>query len=287
MLNQKPEYMEFLKSWEENPKNRVVEVMPLSLDIELTNRCDLKCDMCPFHGKDALYWQEPYDMDFDLYKKIIKEGVAKGLKSVKLNFGGEPLLYEKLELAVHFAKELGVLHVRLNSNGLTLTRVMSVRLIVAGLDMFILSDYGIDYQVRNATALQATKQLFNKDNPILRVKTDNPEKWEGIADEIETPKYYDYHTVETDLESSGFECEMPWQRMLILADGTACRCSCGMLMIDKMFGNVWSTSIEELWGSRYMNYLRFCHDNHRSELVEACTVCPYRVEEIAKARLKK
>ena len=42
--NQEPRYLEYRRRWMENPRNFVVEDFPIHLDIEATNRCNLK--MC-------------------------------------------------------------------------------------------------------------------------------------------------------------------------------------------------------------------------------------------------
>ena len=100
------EYQEYRKNWEEYPKKCFVSRFPLHLDIELTNRCNLNCKFCPYHSEDAPFKPNIYeDMDFEMYKQIIDEGSKKGLKAVKLNYRGEPLLYDKLPEAIKYAKD--------------------------------------------------------------------------------------------------------------------------------------------------------------------------------------
>jgi hypothetical protein len=71
-------------------------------------------------------------MDFSLYEKLISEGAKNGLKSVKLNFLGEPLLYPRLRDMVALAADSG-LWVMLNTNAVALTEKMSRDLLLAGL----------------------------------------------------------------------------------------------------------------------------------------------------------
>lgn len=64
---------------------------PLSVYIELTNRCNYACDMCPLKKSQI----PQVDMDFDLFKKIIDD-IAEwnpSRKSVALHIFGEPFLY--------------------------------------------------------------------------------------------------------------------------------------------------------------------------------------------------
>lgn len=273
-------YNQYRRAWDTYPKKHIVSKFPLHLDIELTNRCDRECEMCPFHGDQAEYKREPEDMDFGMYKRIIDEGASKGLYAIKLNYGGEPLLYPYLVDAIAYAKNAGIMDIHLNSNGIQFNDKKIIDLVTSGLDLFILSDYNLKEQHTNIITMKAIRDIRGKDKPKIRVKTDNPEKWEGIADEILPTKFYDYNNLEHDSTPSKFECEQPWRRILILADGTVCRCSCGMLLPDKIMGSVNCNTIENLWNSEYMNYLRFCHEEHCTELLESCSCCPSRIEFI-------
>ena len=83
---------EFLK------KNSMV--LPYSLTIELTNRCNLKCTMCPHSKKDI----KGKDMDFNIFKKIVDEIAQFGDKnSCFIPVGlGEPLMYAQLPEALEY-----------------------------------------------------------------------------------------------------------------------------------------------------------------------------------------
>ena len=78
----------------------IVSEFPYNIDFDLTTRCNLECSRCPFHGKHALFKQEPQELDFKLYKKVIDEGAKKGLQAIKFSFSGEPLLYRQLKEAI-------------------------------------------------------------------------------------------------------------------------------------------------------------------------------------------
>ena len=67
---------------------------PLSIYIELTNRCNYVCDMCPLKESQA----PRVDMDFNLFKKIIDD-IAEwnpDRKSLALHVFGEPFLYKRI-----------------------------------------------------------------------------------------------------------------------------------------------------------------------------------------------
>lgn len=275
---------DYRSAWESYPKNHHVSDFPLHLDIELTNKCNLKCNMCPFHGPNKVDHRKQKNMDFEFYRKIIDEASKEGVMSVKLNYGGEPLLYPYLSNAITYAKNSGIHEVQLNTNGLLLDKKKSILLLISGLDLLILSDYGFPDQVLNLVSFNFYKKQYKKKKPVIRVKAFNTGWWKysGLCDEVQVPEYFDYCNVEEMFDKSSFECTQPWQRMLVLVDGTACKCSCGSLNDDKKLGNIKNFTIKELWTSKQMNYLRSCHEFHDTHLIQMCRKCPSRNEYIKK-----
>ncbi|MCP4651580.1 MAG: radical SAM protein [PVC group bacterium] len=270
----------YREQWEQLPKNNTVSSFPLHLDIELNTSCNLRCNMCPFYGPNAIYIRPPMAMPLGLFKQIINEGVQHSLCSVKLNFAGEPLLYKNIIEAIRYAKYKGVLDVQINTNGLLLDTDLIEKLINAGLDLLILSDYQFEEQYNRIVILQSLKQLKGVSNPIVRVKTDFPNLWINIADEVVNHKFFDYNKTESNFKKSDFKCLQPWRRMLILVDGTACKCSCGMLNPDKQMNKIKDMKIIDMWNSQTMSFLRACHAQGDSHLVSMCRMCPSRNEYI-------
>jgi len=239
--------------------------------------------MCPHHGKDKINDVKPQDMDFKLYKKIIDEGAENNLRAIKLNYGGEPLLYPKLVNAIKYAKKNGIIDIQLNTNGTFLNNGMVKSLIRSGLDLIILSDYGQKDLIENLVYLVQYKKILKSKKPLIRLKTDNFIEWKHLMPEdveVIEPKYYDYARVEQDFVPSNFKCSQPWQRFLILADGTICSCSCGIVIPNKILGNVNRFTIKELWNGASMKFLRYCHEFKESHFIEQCRMCPVRKEYI-------
>jgi radical SAM protein with 4Fe4S-binding SPASM domain len=256
--------------------------MPINLDLSLTNRCNKEppCEVCPFHGPGAVFKKPPMDMEWGLYRKIIDEYSEKGGWAIKIDFDGEPLLYKFIIEAIYYAKSRGILDVRLNTNGLAIDKTLAVRLIVSKLDVLVLSDYDDPRQRENIDLLQEMKEMFHADKPKVDVKTFNASNWYGLADTIREHIFYDYNKPTFNYEESEYECEMPWQRFLILANGDVLRCSCGMLLESEIIGNVKNQSIEELWGGEEMKRMRSAHQFHKTHTIEGCIRCPGRHEFI-------
>jgi len=272
------EYQQFLDEWDKLPEACITSSFPLSLDIELTNRCLMSCEKCPHHGPNRINERIPQDMDFELYKKIIDEGSEKGLRSVKLNYAGEPTLYDRLIDAIIYAKSKGILNVQINTNGMNLTEEYCYQLIGSGIDIIIISDYHSKKQFENVRNLARSRDFFSETPKIrIMIKDKGGGNWGAIADEICFDKYYEYN-LEEDFKPSEFKCPQPWQRFLILADGTVCSCSCGIFIMEKILGNAWHFSLEELWNGKQMKFLRYCHENGESHLLRQCRMCPARKE---------
>lgn len=85
---------------------------PTHIDIELTSKCNLSCKFC--HQKDKTYQRE--HMKLDTAKAILVQAKEIGIKSVKLNWRGEPTLHPDFAYIVKYAKELGFIDVMVNTN---------------------------------------------------------------------------------------------------------------------------------------------------------------------------
>lgn len=111
---------------------------PLQIDFELNATCNLACPMCPL-SVEVNSEKKHLLFPFELFKQIIDEGVAKGLKAIKLNYLNEPLLRKDLEQFIEYAKKAGVLDIYFSSNGLLLTKQRARSLIDSGLDRIQIS----------------------------------------------------------------------------------------------------------------------------------------------------
>ena len=101
---------------------------PLCLYLEVTNRCNLRCETCP---RTFEVLEPPADMSWDLFTRIV--GQSNNVKRVVLHGVGEPMLVAELPRMIRHLKARGI-YVVFNTNG-TLMREKRVReLIDSGLD---------------------------------------------------------------------------------------------------------------------------------------------------------
>ena len=106
-------YWLYRKRWELAPY--WVPKAPIHIDIETTSRCQLKCNMCP-HSESPKKFPIG-DMEWVTLENILREGAKIGVMSCKLQWRGEPTLYNKLPEAINLAKELGYIDIMINTNG--------------------------------------------------------------------------------------------------------------------------------------------------------------------------
>jgi len=73
---------------------------------------------------------------------------------------------------------------------------------------------------------------------------------------------------------------------LILANGDVCKCSCGFYDKEKVISNMKYTTLKDAWVSKEMTFLRTCHQDHTTELVRICRMCPVRKEHVKEGRVR-
>lgn len=88
---------------------------PVSVELTLTNRCNLRCIYCSDY---KLRQKQGFlqDIDINIIKKLFDDLASGGTKGIVLEGGGEPTLYYNFTKIVKYAKQVG-LAVGLITNG--------------------------------------------------------------------------------------------------------------------------------------------------------------------------
>ncbi len=301
-----PEYFEYRKRWARAGREYTLEPFPLHIDFETTNACNLRCTMC---GID--FDAEPAQlMSFDLFTKVLDEGAAHGLPSVKLNFRGEPLLHKRLPDMVRYAKERGIVDVQFNTNAVLLDEKRAHALIDAGLDRIIVSFDGarpetynlirrgadFDKVYRNVKRFVEIRNALGKVRPLVRVQTvcmkstkvevtQFIELWKDIANRIGFIRLkcgsnsisdrilsHNVDQVIEDGQTVAIPCRQLWQRLVLAVDGRVVMC-CGDQKAELVLGNAWQTSLKEIWDGQLETEARRLHLAGRSQEVAPCGAC--------------
>ncbi len=119
----------FLKAWVNEP------VYPLTMQMEPTRRCNLRCVMCAltqFYHKERVS-----DMTFEEFKYIVSQ-LPRETERITLQGTGEPLLNKDIIKMIEYARALG-LRTHFNTNLLPLTDEMAERLVAVGHDEIMVS----------------------------------------------------------------------------------------------------------------------------------------------------
>ncbi len=118
-------------------KNNLIteNILPLCIDLEVASICDLACPHC---FREYLATPDKI-IDLNFAKKTIKEASINGVKSIKFNWRGEPLLNPNLTDLIKYAKDVGIIETIINTNATNLTEKKSLDLINSGLDYMIYS----------------------------------------------------------------------------------------------------------------------------------------------------
>lgn len=304
-----PEYKEYRRKWEENPKKQIVGEFPLHVDLEATRKCNLRCPMCIRTIKlERGETVEERDMDFKLFKKVVDEGSENGLYSIKLNYLGEPLMNKNLPKMVEYAKKRGILEVMFNTNGTLLTEKISRKLIDAGLDRMLLSfDSPIkeryesirvgakfDQVIDNFRTLIKLRDEAGLRKPVLRVNmvkmrenvAEVPkllELWKPIADLIATQDYINpqwkdrlgRQVIELEIHPN-FVCPQIYQRLIVNYNGKIGMC-CFDFEAEMGLGNAWDQKIKDVWLGERMQEIRRLHNEGKWQEIPPCARCtmPY------------
>ncbi len=113
-------------NFEEEPQ------FPIHIDFETVFGCNLRCIMCT-HSYRELFPSRKQFIDFELFRKVIDEGVPYGLSAIGLDQEGDPLLVKKLREFIEYARAKGIVDVILNTNALLLDRERTEELLHSGL----------------------------------------------------------------------------------------------------------------------------------------------------------
>jgi sulfatase maturation enzyme AslB (radical SAM superfamily) len=137
---------------------------PLVLQIEPTNKCNLRCWFCPVNNDTTI---DRGQIKIKTYTKIIEDlkDFDKKIKCLHLYGNGEPLLNRALPDLIHIAKQSGCIDsVDTTTNGILLTNDYVDELIEAGLDKISISVNGLsDHQYyKNCHANVDFEQFFNR-----------------------------------------------------------------------------------------------------------------------------
>lgn len=301
-----PAWSQYRKVYDSAANLELVTDYPVQLDFELNASCNLRCPMCPISaespkGKGPSTW-----FPFDVFKEIVRDGVSKGLRAIKLNYVNEPLIRDDLPLFVEYARSVGVLDIYLSTNGMLLDDDMARRLIDAGLTRIQISIDAYTSEiydqvrpggelrevVKNVQQFAKIRDSMGRNTPLIRVnfvRTELNEHqlenfvefWENKVDMIGIQEYIKPpiasgkigSRTSQDKRVQGFRCSFPYKQLVITNEMNILPCCTfwgERLPLGKCTG---PDSIVAAWRSPKMENLRRLHAAGEYWKIEACRQC--------------
>lgn len=273
-----------------------LEHFPLSLEIEVTNRCNEDCVMCP---RSRLSRPFGY-LSMSLLEKILEETAGR-VELINLFHFGEPLLHRQLPEMVKLCKDRDM-RVLVTTNGTLLTEQKGLQLIESGLDMLIISldaarpdTYAairriaaFDGVLSNVDAFLALKNKTGH-GPYTQVQmvalkrnaADIPDfirRWRGKADSVRVKHFHNTARIGPSIDEDVIlpyrsnPCVLLWREPVILCDGTVVPC-CVDMIGETPVGNVTGRSLMEIWNGPEMVALRRKHIAGSQHEIEMCRNC--------------
>jgi len=282
---------------------------PLTVVLELVNRCDLECVMC-YQGfrndtNKVTVNESVLDKIFDDFKK-------NQLSALMLT-ASEPLLYKNIGHVLKRAEEAKIMDTFIFTNGSLLDRKKSEMIINSCVTRLFVSIDAATEETYDKVRIPVGKKRLQynrlellekkikdfiklrnesgKKLPLTRVSfvalKENQheiekfkEKWEGIVDSVEIQRetsinlYKDIETLEKDKsyipKNTNYNCNKPWGDMAIYSDGRVGPC-CNLVGRMSPIGNVNEKTVFEIWNGETMSKLREGFKNNSPN--DICKIC--------------
>ena len=290
-------FEEYREKWNAANRFELETDFPLFLHLELSQICNLRCPSCPIGQPEAYTkYVSSEKMDPNLYRKIILEGERYHCPSMEPQGTNEPFLDQNLEDYIRFAADHGFIDIMLNTNGTLLTEERARKVLKSGItrlrfsldaatkETFEKVRLGAKYEttMKNIERFLEIKKQEKYDLPVVGVNFCKTkfneheeeafvEKWIDKVDffviqDFQPPdldtNYSEYLSSESafrkNIKESGYNCQQPWQRVLVRSNGEVCPC-CAFFSTELSLGNMKDHNLHELWNSKEMHELRSMH----------------------------
>ena len=290
-------FEEYREKWNAANRFELETDFPLFLHLELSQIFNLRCPSCPICQPQAhAKYISSEKMGWNLYQKIILEGEKYGCPSMEPQGTNEQFIDQNLENYIRFAADHGFIDIMLNTNGTLLTEERARKVLKSGItrlrfsldaatkETFEKVRLGAKYDVtmKNIERFLEIKKQEKLELPVVGVNFCKTkfneheeeafiEKWIDKVDffviqDFQPPdldtNYSEYLSSESvfreKIKESGYNCQQPWQRVLVRSSGEVCPC-CAFFSKELSLGNIKDHTIHELWNSKEMLDLRDMH----------------------------
>jgi hypothetical protein len=264
--------------------------LPEIVQVESTNICNARCVFCP---RDEMKRKQGV-MDGELYRKIVDDCAALGIRHVRLHNYGEPFVDRQLSEKVAYAKQKGIAEVGVISNGSLIDEEVARSVIEAGIDainisvdasgreVFERTRLGLKYDkvIANIERIVRIRGELGRTHPKLIlsfVRQDNSEEerafiehWRTIADKIHVTDLHNWAGTLNRESDVRYPCYRQWLTFTVLWDGRVSLC-CADFDGRVVLGDMRTATIREVWeGEAYRQVRREHLESGGPAICRAC-----------------
>ena len=264
--------------------------LPEIVQIESTNICNARCVFCP---RDEMHRKQGV-MDEALFRKVVDDCSALGIRHVRLHNFGEPFVDRHLAEKVAYAKQKGIPEVGVISNGSLIDEQVARAVVEAGLDainisvdasgreVFERTRVGLKYDrvIANIERLVRIRGELGRTRPRLILSfvrqgdgTDERafiERWRQVADKIHVTDIHNWAGTLSRESDVRFPCYRQWLTFTVLWDGRVSLC-CADFDGKVTLGDLRTAGIREIWESEAYRAVR--REQLESGGPEICRAC--------------
>lgn len=259
---------------------------PNTIDIELTNHCNLKCSMCPV-GKGTMKRRKGYMNSF-VFSQILDS--CKDFKpAIRFIRWGEPLLHKNWGFFVSEVKQRGLLcHMTTNghllNNGLVheifMTGLDSLKVSFQGYDWMEYEDYrGVDYMDILYQQLDVLTKKKKGGKPYVVVGTTVEkldcrrtelfkQRFSDVADLVLVSQTYDLDQKRESIP----KCWEVYNKLSVDWDGTISAC-CGDYDNFMKLGDIKKNQLLDVWHGDKLKKIRTKLQNGDLKGLPLCQKC--------------
>jgi len=292
-------FEKYRREWNKAANENYFPDHPLHIDIELSDACNLKCEMCA-HGMGTV--KEVGFMKQDLAYKLVDEAASIGVYSLKFNWRGESTLNTFLPKIIQYAKEKDILEVSINTNGLPRVKNMLIQIAESDIDRIIFSVDGFSSEtfesirvggnyenlMHNILQVIEWKKKNKTKKPFLRVQmvrnkknyqevSDYIEFWQDKVDDVRISDVMDRGqgggmSVGDQVTVGRRRCPQPFQRLVVGRDGRVSPC-CADWNQEYIVGDISNESLADIWKNDKVATMRQIQNDIQLDKIDICKNC--------------
>ena len=276
--------------------------VPLSLQIEPTNHCDVSCICC---SRDRMSRMKGY-MEFKLFQKIIDDAAQNNIKRIHLYLHGEPLLHPEVIEMIRYIKtrRMGF---QIATNGMRLDKANANTLLRTGVDSsdhilfsilghsrevheMIMKGVRHDRVMKNISDFLELRKSLGINGPVIEtvmyVMSENEKEeekflkyWRNVVDHVRrvgpiSQQFAKYKRGDDLLSPRTKTCKNLWERMTIYWNGDVTLCAAD-LDGAHVLGNLMEKSIKEIWNGKDLINIKKLHKEKNYQSLQLCSNCDW------------